>query len=85
MLINTAGGITGGDKFEIKLDLALSKIVTTTQTAERLYNSIGSTANINIHLTIDEGLTLHCLPQETIVFDNTYRYSSCTSKKIFPW
>ena len=76
VLINTAGGINGGYKFEIKLDLALSKIVATTQTAERLYNSIGSTANINIHLTIDEGSTLHWLPQETIVFENTYRYSS---------
>ena len=69
VLINTAGGITGGDKFEIKLNLASSKIVATTQTAERLYNSIGSTANINIHLTIDEGSTLHWLPQETIFFD----------------
>ena len=69
VLINTAGGITGGDKFEIKLNLTSSKIVATTQTAERLYNSIGSTAKINIHLTIDEVSTLHWLPQETIVFD----------------
>ena len=38
VLINTAGGITGGDKFEIKLNIASSKIVATTQTAERLYN-----------------------------------------------
>ncbi len=81
VLINTAGGINGGYKFEIKLDLALSKIVATSKTAERLYNGIGSTANINIHLTIDEGSTLHWLPQETIVFENTYRYSSCRSKR----
>ena len=69
VLINTAGGITGGDKFEIKLNLTSSKIVATTQTAERLYNSIGSTAKVNIHLTIDKESTLHWLPQETIVFD----------------
>ena len=69
VLINTAGGITGGDKFDIKLNLTSSKIVATTQTAERLYNSIGSTAKVNIHLTIDKASTLHWLPQETIVFD----------------
>ena len=69
VFINTAGGITGGDKFEIKLNLTSSKIVATTQTAERLYNSIGSTAKVNIHLTIDEASTLYWLPQETIVFD----------------
>ena len=69
VLINTAGGITGGDKFEIKLNIASSKIVATTQTAERLYNSIGTAAKVDIHLTIDEVSTLHWLPQETIVFD----------------
>lgn len=67
VFLNTAGGLTGGDRLEYALttDCATSA---TTQTAERAYRADGGRAEVSVTLTIAAG-RLDWLPQETIVFD----------------
>ena len=70
VLLNTAGGVTGGDLFENSVDAAAGTALTvTTQTAERIYRSTGNDARIVNTLTIGAGARLDWLPQETILFD----------------
>ena len=69
VMLNTAGGITGGDRLIVKIQVENSAVVATTQTAERLYRSITEPAKIEIRLRADKAATLHWLPQETIIFD----------------
>lgn len=70
VMINTAGGITGGDElnwaFTAKRD---SNLTVTSQACERLYRSSGGVAQIDVHLTVESGAKLCWLPQETILFD----------------
>lgn len=70
VIVNTGGGMTGGDRFSI--DLALgpqAKFVATTVAAEKIYRSTGTDAETAITLTVGESAHLAWLPQETIVFD----------------
>ena len=69
VLLNTAGGITGGDRLDVNIQVESSELVTTTQTAERLYRSSTEPAKINVKLSARHATTLHWLPQETIIFD----------------
>ena len=70
VLINTAGGVTGGDRIDWELEAGPgSALVATTQAAERVYRSLGGAASIETRLTLGAGSKLEWLPQETIVFD----------------
>ena len=69
VLLNTAGGITGGDRVDVDLTAEASCLMVTTQTAERLYRSSTKPAKVNVKLTAKSAATLHWLPQETIIFD----------------
>jgi len=70
VLLNTAGGLTGGDRLSIAVEVgAGATAVATTQAAERLYRSIGGAATIDCRLTVGAEARLDWLPQETIVFD----------------
>jgi urease accessory protein len=71
VMINTAGGVTGGDHFEIRGAAHKSATLTlTTQAAERIYGAVGSEpGQIDTHLTVEAGACLNWLPQETILFD----------------
>jgi urease accessory protein len=70
VLINTAGGVTGGDRIEWRLEAgAGAALVATTQAAERVYRSAGGAARIVTGLTLGAGARLDWLPQETILFD----------------
>ena len=68
-MLNTSGGITGGDRLNVKIQVENGAVVATSQTAERLYRSITEPAKIEITLRAYNGATLHWLPQETIIFD----------------
>ena len=69
VLINTAGGLTGGDRMNWSADLApLGRMVLTTQACERVYRSIGGPASVETRLTVGAGAHLDWLPQETILF-----------------
>jgi len=70
VLINTAGGIAGGDRFDF--DVAAGKgtrLVVTTAAAEKVYRTLGPESEISVKLDIADGATLAWLPQETILFD----------------
>jgi len=70
ILINTAGGLTGGDRLTTEVELASgSTAVVTTQACERIYRSTGAEAVVTNHLRLAEGARLAWLPQETILFD----------------
>jgi urease accessory protein len=69
VLINTAGGITGGDNLQWAADVAQGgHLVLTTQACERSYRSTGDFAHVSTHLRIGAGAHLDWLPQETILF-----------------
>lgn len=70
VLINTAGGLTGGDHMQWGADAAPGgKMVLTTQACERIYRSTGATARVETHLTVGTNAHLDWLPQETILFE----------------
>lgn len=67
VFLNTAGGLTGGDRLDYALttDRATSA---TTQTAERAYRADEGRAEVSVRLSVSAG-RLDWLPQETILFD----------------
>ena len=70
VLINSAGGIAGGDRFD--LDIAAgpgTRLVVTTAAAEKVYRTLGPDSTIGVKLDVGAGATLAWLPQETILFD----------------
>jgi urease accessory protein len=70
VLINTAGGLTGGDRFSTEVELEDGAgLVVTTQACERVYRSLGGLAEIAARLRLGAGARLDWLPQETILFD----------------
>lgn len=69
VLINTAGGITGGDHIQWSADIApAGRLVLTTQACERSYRSTGDVAHVETTLTVGADAHLDWLPQETILF-----------------
>ena len=69
-MINTAGGLTGGDCMSAEVALGDNcRAVVTTQACEKIYRSAGGSAELMTRLTVDEGARLDWLPQETILFD----------------
>ncbi|WP_226898403.1 urease accessory protein UreD [Mangrovicoccus algicola] len=72
VFLNTAGGLTGGDRIGFDLDLAPgTHVVATTQTAERAYASLPETgpAAMTVRITAGAGARIDWLPQETILFE----------------
>lgn len=69
VLINTAGGLTGGDHMQWSATVApQGRMVVTTQACERIYRSIGGAATVETSLAVGAGAHLDWLPQETILF-----------------
>jgi urease accessory protein len=70
VFVNTAGGVAGGDRFDIEIVAADSaRLTLTTAAAEKIYRTPGPAAQINIALKVGAGAHLGWLPQETILFD----------------
>lgn len=70
VLINTAGGVTGGDRFTVDMMIeAGARAVVTTQAAEKVYRSSGGIGRIDTTIRLDTEAHLAWLPQETILFD----------------
>ncbi len=70
VLVNTAGGIAGGDRFAVDLALdAGAQLTVTTAAAEKIYRSLGPDACLDVCATLKDGAELMWLPQETILFD----------------
>lgn len=70
VFINTAGGIAGGDRFDIDISVAAAaRLTLTTAAAEKVYRAPGPAAQLNIALKAGARAHLSWLPQETILFD----------------
>jgi urease accessory protein len=70
ILINTSGGLTGGDVIEWSVAAAAStKLSITTQANEKIYKAASDTASVSTEITVGDNASVHWLPQETIVFD----------------
>lgn len=71
VIINTSGGVTGGDRIDLSLTVGQnSAITTTTQACERAYRAQpNETGEIRTQITVEEDANLHWLPQELILFE----------------
>jgi urease accessory protein len=72
VVINTAGGLTGGDYLSWSVEAgAETRVVVTTQACERIYRSTGADARVETRLTAGPNAHLDWLPQETILFESS--------------
>ena len=72
VLMNTAGGLTGGDHVQWTAEAGPgAKLVLTTPACERVYRSIGGDAWVENRLVAHEGANIDWLPQETILFEGS--------------
>jgi urease accessory protein len=70
VIVNTAGGMTGGDRFDIDIAVgAGARLSLTTAAAEKIYRSLGPDTEIGVKLVVGRDGALAWLPQETILFD----------------
>jgi urease accessory protein len=70
VLVNTAGGIAGGDDIEVRFAAGReTRTVVTGAAAEKIYRSLGADARIRVKLEVAGNASLAWLPQETILFD----------------
>lgn len=69
VLINTAGGMAGGDRARTQIALdAGAQAVVATQAAEKIYRSQASDTHVDTQIAVAAGAELAWLPQETILF-----------------
>ncbi len=70
-IVNTAGGLAGGDVLEIAMRAGPgSRATISTPAAEKLYRSLGPPSVVGVHLKLDAAAALEWIPQETILFDH---------------
>ncbi len=70
VIVNTGGGMTGGDRFTVDMDVGEgAHLVAGTAAAEKIYRSTGPAAEMDVKLSVAPGGRLAWLPQETILFD----------------
>ncbi|WP_417423221.1 urease accessory protein UreD [Hoeflea sp.] len=71
VLINTAGGLTGGDRMDWSFEAGEgTQMSLTTQACEKTYKAEGlSEAAVSVRLALASSSGLTWLPQETILFD----------------
>lgn len=70
VFLNTSGGLTAGDTLDYALDLgAGTRVVATTQAAERAYRAEGGGARVTVTHRVGAGGWLDWVPQETLIFE----------------
>jgi urease accessory protein len=70
--VNTAGGMAGGDRFDVEVEVgAGARLCLTSAAAEKVYRSLGPDTQIGVKLAVGPGAALAWLPQETILFDQS--------------
>ena len=84
VLVNTSGGVAGGDRLQLIVTaLSGASLAVTTQAAEKIYRAINTCADISTTLKVCNTAKLAWLPQETIVF-NQARVRRRTEIEISP-
>ena len=70
VLINTGGGLAGGDRLRQRIRWAPGSTGgVASQAAEKVYRSINGDTEVSTRLEVGLGATAEWLPQETILFD----------------
>lgn len=70
VILNTGGGLVGGDRLEVTVSAAEgSRALVTTAAAEKVYRSLGPEVRTHITVEAADAAWLEWLPQETILFD----------------
>jgi len=70
VIVNTAGGLAGGDRCRLDVTVAPgASLVVTTAAAEKVYRTLGPATTVDVKLEVSAGGALAWLPQETIMFD----------------
>lgn len=70
VLINSSGGLTGGDRLAVEMSVgAGASLSLTTQACERVYRAASGEARITTSVTVADEAGFAYLPQETILFD----------------
>ena len=70
VIVNTGGGVAGGDAYRLQVTLSeRAEVTATTPAAEKIYRSDGPAARIETRLALASGARLRWLPQETLLFD----------------
>ena len=71
-LINTAGGLTGGDRIDISVRVGAGATLSlATQSAEKLYRAASDHARADVAITVEPEGRLAWLPRETIAFEGS--------------
>jgi len=69
-IVNTGGGVAGGDSYRVSLELGEgAEVEATTPSAERIYRSDGPAAAVATRLSLAPRARLCWLPQETLLFE----------------
>jgi len=72
VMINSSGGLTGGDRLAWRFETSEETALTvTTQACERAYRSNAGAGKVAVDLTLGAHSSLNWLPQETILFDGS--------------
>lgn len=72
ILINTGGGIVGGDQLSISISGGNStETWITSQASEKVYKSAGDMSRVEIDLTLGDNASSYWCPQEMILFDKS--------------
>jgi urease accessory protein len=83
VIINTGGGVAGGDRLECSVNaFPGASIAVTSQAAEKVYRALHDPAHVATRLKAGESARLAWLPQETIVF-NGARLHRTTEIELF--
>ncbi len=70
VLVNTGGGIAGGDRTLVDFTLQpATSVVATSQAAEKIYGAESEPAVIGVRVRLEHDARLDWLPQETILYD----------------
>ena len=70
VIVNTSGGVAGGDRFEIDITVGpAARLLVTSAAAEKVYRALDSETTVTTKLRVESGGELAWLPQETILFD----------------
>ncbi|WP_159718380.1 urease accessory protein UreD [Geminicoccus flavidas] len=70
VVVNTGGGVLGGDRLAVEITLGRdTRALVTSQAAEKVYRSAGPVAELRTTLRVGPGACLTWVPQETILFE----------------
>ncbi len=73
VIVNTGGGMAGGDRARIELTVGPeARVAATTQSAEKIYRCDEEPVRVETRIQVEAGGALAWTPQETLLFDHAW-------------